>query len=292
MFRNTMNELRRNHGQVLNSINNTIPLNAPMISKKLLLSLFIVVNLVVGCSVDKKFADLSFDAVQFNGRVGQDERGVAAIYWPGSSVKTRFTGTEVKAVLKDQRGHNYFNVIIDDDSVYRLRVDSVKKEYTLASGLSRGEHTVELFRLTDWNDGVTWFYGFQHGQGDKILAVLPKKRMIEFYGNSITVGSAIQDYDGDSGNGNFTNNYLSYAAVTARHYDAAYSCIARSGIGLMVSWFSLIMPEMYDRLNPFDSTSVWDFSKATPDIVVVNLLQNDNALYGIPEYEQFKQRFG
>ncbi len=244
------------------------------------------------CSLEKKVSDGTASLTEYNGRVGLDSPGVAAIYWPGSSVKTKFEGTSLKAVLRDQRGHNFFNVIIDDDSVYRIMPDTLKKEYTLASGLTEKVHTVELIRLTDWNDGASWFYGFQYGPDAKVLPVPPKKRRIEFYGNSITVGSAIEDYEGDSGSGNFTNNYLSYAAVTARHYDAAYTCIARSGIGLMVSWFTLIMPEMYDRLNPFDSTSVWDFSKAVPDIVVVNLMQNDYALSFMPDYDQFKKRFG
>lgn len=60
----------------------------------------------------------------------------------------------------------------------------------------------------------------------------------------------------------------------------------------MVSWFPLIMPEMYDRLDPTDSSSKWDFSKYTPDLVVINLLQNDSWIIKIPDNEQFKKRFG
>jgi hypothetical protein len=253
---------------------------------------FVALAFLAGCASEQTVTDDAEKLVELNGRVGLDSPGRVAIYWPGSSVKTKFVGSALKAILRDQRGQNYFNVIVDDDSVYRLKLDTLKKEYIVVSGLAEGEHTVELFRLTDWNDGVTWFYGFQYQADAKILPVPPKTRRIEFYGNSITVGSAIEDYNGDSGKGEFTNNYLSYGAVTARHYNAAYTCIARSGIGLMVSWFTLIMPDMYARVNPFDSTSVWDFSKATPDIVVVNLMQNDYALSFMPEYDQFKKRFG
>lgn len=244
--------------------------------------------LAASCSVDRKQPDLQQDLVQYSGRVTFDSTGRLAIYWPGTSVKTRFTGTSVKAVLRDQRAHNNYNVIIDDDCIYHFQPDTLKKSYTLASNLPEGEHTVELFRLDDWNNGKTWFYGFEYEPGAEVLPVPSKKRRMEFYGNSITVGSAIED----SVSGLHNNHYLSYAAVTARHYNADYSCIARSGIGLMVSWFSLIMPEMYDRLDPFDSTSTWDFSKNIPDIVVVNLMQNDYALSTMPDYDQFKKRFG
>lgn len=265
-------------------------------SKRLLFYLLTALLLYpnLQCSVQKKLTDNTADnnKIEYNGRIGRKNPGVAEIYWPGSSVKTRFTGTSLQATLKDQRGHNYFNVIIDGDSVNLLRIDSVKKTYTLASGLPEGEHIVELYRRTDFNDGITWFFGFQYAPGAKLLALQPKKRRIEFYGNSITVGSAIEDREGSSGKGNFTNNYMSYGALTARHFDAAYSCIARSGIGLMVSWSSPIMPEIYYRLNPFDEESVWDFSKSIPGIVVVNLMQNDCALVSMPEYDQFRIRFG
>jgi len=52
------------------------------------------------------------------------------------------------------------------------------------------------------------------------------------------------------------------------------------------------MKEMYDRLDPTDSSSKWNFSLFTPDIVVINLLQNDSWLVNMPNHEQFKNRFG
>jgi len=39
-----------------------------------------------------------------------------------------------------------------------------------------------------------------------------------------------------------------------------------------------IMPEMYDGLNPADGNSKWNFNEYTPDVVVVNLFQNDSWL--------------
>lgn len=122
---------------------------------------------------------------------------------------------------------------------------------------------------------------------------LKKRRKIEFFGNSITCGYAIEDSSGkDRGTSPYENNYLSYAAITARHFDAEYYCTARSGIGVLVSWFPQIMPEMYNLLDASDPKSHWDFSKYTPDVVVVNLFQNDSWLVKSPTNEQFKARFG
>lgn len=240
-----------------------------------------------------KFIPFDDDRIEYMGRLGMNEQGFAEIYWPGSSIKILFEGTGIKALLKDENGENYFNVILDGDSISILKPDTLQTIYTLATGLSSGSHTIELFKRTEWDRGKTWFYGFKTGKKTKILTPGPsKKKSIEFYGNSITAGYAVEDYSGkDSPDSIFTNNYLSYAAITARHFNAAYSCIARGGIGIMVSWYPLIMPELYNRLDPEDEYSLWDFSKFTPEVVVVNLFQNDSWIVKMNDYEEFQHRF-
>jgi hypothetical protein len=52
------------------------------------------------------------------------------------------------------------------------------------------------------------------------------------------------------------------------------------------------MPEMYDRLNPQDASSKWDFKQYTPDVVVINLFQNDSWLVKKTNTEGFKATFG
>ena len=120
-----------------------------------------------------------------------------------------------------------------------------------------------------------------------------KKHKIEFYGNSITCGMADEDTTGkDRGTGPFENGYMSYAAITARHFDAEFYSMSRSGIGVTVSWFPMVMSEMYYRLDPTDSTSQWNFKKYTPDLVVINLFQNDSWITNMPTNPQFIARFG
>lgn len=248
---------------------------------------------------EKERGLISFDdpRIQYEGRIGEKKGEAAELYWSGTNVRIRFKGTGIKALLEDYNGQNFFNIIIDGKSVRKIKIDSVKSLYSLAENLSPGEHVVELFKRTqinkEYNRGYTWFYGFQLNDGKVLLPPPLKKRKIEFYGNSITCGHAIEDTTGgDSGAGIFENNYLSYAALTARHYQTQYSCISISGIGLMAGFRKVIMPEVYNLLNPFDSTDYWNFSKYTPDVVVVNLLQNDEAVISRPDNEQFKKRFG
>lgn len=254
----------------------------------------LVVLFIIGCGGTEERVSITHedDRITYAGRVDQSQ-GVN-LYWPGSSVKIDFEGDSLFAFLKDQRGTNYYNIIIDNDSVRLLYLNDSKAKYLLAANLSKGSHTVELFKNTEWDRGKTEFYGFEVTGVNPILSKSgKKKRKMEFYGNSITAGYAVDDLSGmDSPDSIYTNHYMSYASLIARHFDAEYHSICKSGIGIMVSWFPLIMPEMYDRLNPEDDNSPWNFSTYSPEVVVINLFQNDSWIVEKPDYPEFIARFG
>ncbi|MBT1703898.1 GDSL-type esterase/lipase family protein [Chryseosolibacter indicus] len=231
------------------------------------------------------------DSIAYVGRVKKTDDSVT-IYWSGTSISFRFKGQSLKALLRDNTGKNYFNVVIDGDSLHYFKLDTTKRFYTLAENLKDGEHTVQLVKRTEWDRGTTWFYGVKVQRGSLLTLPSPNKRIIEFFGNSITAGYAIEDNTGgDSPDSIFTNNYYTYAALTARHFKADGYYTVKSGIGIMVSWFPLIMPEMYNRLDPNDSSSTWNFSAVTPQVVVINLFQNDSWLVKKPDHPSFKLRF-
>lgn len=240
------------------------------------------------------FVDYSNSQITYSGRIDTSKVKAAELYWSGTSIQINFKGKSISTLFEDEKGDNYYNVIIDNDSLFIIRPDTTKRYYQLASDLPKGNHKIEIFKRTEWDRGKTAFYGFEIIKNAKVLPKpAAKKRRIEFYGNSITAGYAIEDASGkDSPDSTFTNNYLSYSAITARHFNAKYQCICKSGIGIMISWFPLIMPEMYDRLVPSDSLSKWNFSNFSPEIVVINLFQNDSWLVNRPENEEFKIRFG
>lgn len=231
--------------------------------------------------------------IRYSGRIMMTD-DAAELSWSASSIKMNFKGTGVKAVLKDEHGNDYWNVIIDGKVVSVIQPESIQKEYTLASGLAEGNHTVELFKRTEWAMGKTWFYEFELDKNASVLPAPPQqKRKIEFFGNSITCGYANEDTTGqDRGTAPYENAYLSYASITARHFDAELHSTSKSGIGILVSWFPMVMSEMYYRLDATDAESKWDFSKYTPNLVVINLFQNDSWIIKLPENEQFKARFG
>lgn len=254
----------------------------------------IVVALFAGLKASaQKAVDFKDDHIRYMGRVGY-QADAARLFWSGTYVQINFTGTEAKVTMKDERGDNYFDIIIDGKIVV-LHPDAEKRTYTLATGLSNSAHTLTVFKRTEWADGTTLFFGFEFNNGAQINAApAVKARKIEFYGDSITSGYGIEDFEG--GNNSYLppykNNYISYAALTARHYDAQYYCISKSGIGVTVGYTDMTMPELYDRLDPNDPRSKWDFFKYTPDVVVVNLFQNDASMMRQGDQPQFKARFG
>lgn len=230
--------------------------------------------------------------IAYEGRI-LFKNDAAELSWPGMSITISFMGSDLSGVFKDQDTANYYNIIVDNTTIHKIHTEPIKKSYVLASGLPYGKHTVQIFKRTEWDKGKTWFYGIERNSKTQLLSPpKPPKRKMEIFGNSITCGYGIEDRVGDSYVGYYENCYDAYAALTARHFNAQCHYTAKSGIGITISWFPMIMPQMYDRTDPVDSTSKWDFKKYTPDLVLINLFQNDSWLVKKPDHEEFKSKFG
>ena len=103
--------------------------------------------------------------IAFSGRIDFSQEEAAEIYWSGSSIKINFEGESIEALLKDESGDNYYNVILDNDSISILRPSKVQTIPSTSFGIvSEGKHTVELFKRAEWDRGKTSFYGFKINQ--------------------------------------------------------------------------------------------------------------------------------
>ncbi len=219
----------------------------------------------------------------YTGRVDFSDRKAPQVSWTGTSIKANFTGTSLAIKLDDQLGKNYFNIFIDGETQHPYVLEAKKGEqtYIISTALKAGNHSVEIYKRTEGEEGSTAFNGLLLDQDAKLLAppARPTRRM-EIYGDSISTGMGNEGAD----NGmdhllSEKNNYWAYGAITARNLNAELHTISQSGIGIMISWFPFIMPQFYDQLSAVgNNDSRWDFSQWTPDLVVVNLLQNDSWL--------------
>lgn len=219
----------------------------------------------------------------YTGRVDWRNATAPLLTWPGTSIEGRFTGGTLAVRLDDQLGHNFYSVYLDGklEQPVVLQADKGSRSYVVASGLPPGPHSFLLTKRTEGEEGATTFEGLELADGATLLEPPPRKqRKIEFFGDSITSGMGDESPDdGPDHLAKDKNNFMSYAGITARNLDAEAHFISQSGIGLMVSWFPFTMPEYFGQLNGAGKNdSKWDFSTWTPDVVVINLLQNDKWL--------------
>ena len=139
--------------------------------KSYLMLSFSLSVLLISCS-DKKelIVDPSDPAIEYSGRINRSSEESVGLNWPGSSIRINFEGASIAVLLQDESGDNYYNVILDNDSIFILRPQTIKQYQVLASNLSKGPHTIELFRRTEWDRGPTDFYGFKVDTNAKLLA--------------------------------------------------------------------------------------------------------------------------
>ena len=120
--------------------------------KKALTLSFLVSVLLISCS-DKNelIVSASNAAIEYSGRTNRPSEESVRLNWPGSSIRINFEGASIAALLQDESGDNYYNVILDNDSLFILRPQTIKQHQVLASNLSKGPHTIEIFRRTEWD---------------------------------------------------------------------------------------------------------------------------------------------
>lgn len=239
----------------------------------------------------------------YTGRIDFSDKKAPRLSWPGSSIKANFTGNYLELVLDDQKGKNFFNVIVDGENIHPhvLQAAQGEKSYWISSSLGEGEHSLEIYKRTEGSEGSTAFKGLKLAENAKLLAPPARpKRRIEIYGDSISSGMGNEGPDNGVDHLEVDkNNYWAYGAIAARELNAELHTISRSGIGIMISWFDFIMPQYYDQLSAVgDNDSVWDFKQWTPDVVLINLMQNDSwlvdrekRLQPIPSDEQRVQAY-
>lgn len=229
----------------------------------------------------------------YSGRI--DVSDPFAIVWtyPGTFVKIKFKGTQLSIQVCNK--HNYWDNylgVVEGDAQTKLLLPE-EGDATIEIPLQEtpdNVHEVLIFKRQDACHELT-ILGFELDDDAELLEASPlPKRRIEVYGDSVSAGEVSEALDyvakaDPEHNGEYSNSWYSYAWIAARKLDAQLHDIAQGGVALLdnTGWYHepdyIGMEQVWNKMryNPdYGTVKEWDFSKYTPDIVIVAIGQNDS----------------
>ena len=233
----------------------------------------------------------------YSGRIDWSDPFAIVWTYPGTFVRIKFKGTQLSIRVCNK--HNYWNNylgVVEGDAQTKLLLPK-EGEATIEIPLQTTQdniHEVTIFKRQDACHELT-ILGFEINCNTddecELLEASPlPPRRIEVYGDSVSAGEVSEavDYVAKSDpehNGEYSNSWYSYAWITARKLDAQLHDIAQGGVALLdnTGWYHepdyIGMEQVWNKMryNPdYGTVKEWDFSKYTPDIVIVAIGQNDS----------------
>lgn len=175
-------------------------------------------------------------------------------------------------------------VYINDEIYY----DDTLKEYetTVSLDISRhiGDKIVKVIKLSESMYSSCGIRDIKVYDNKDISPTDYNDLKIEFIGDSITAGYGLDETGINAVFSTKTENFTkTYAYLAAKTLKADYSTIAFSGYGVLAGQYKTdcVVSKYYENSltnksfsSPYPLTK-WDFSKFSPDVVVINLGVND-----------------
>ena len=202
--------------------------------------------------------------------------------WSGCLIKANVVSTSISVKLVESSNDNYYNIIIDGNDTDPVVLNTKKgtHTYNILKDQPFKKRSIVIYKRTEGTNGTASFRGLEIDDKGYLIPIekKPKYKML-VYGCAVTSGSGIEDESKKSPNEPaFRNHYKSYSAITARSIDAENHTISVSYMSL-TSWYNYEKPGKtfrdiykYDKLY---SQDIFDPNTYQPNIIVINLLQND-----------------
>ncbi|WP_055548876.1 GDSL-type esterase/lipase family protein [Streptomyces sp. NBRC 110028] len=184
-------------------------------------------------------------------------------YWAGAYFRTGFTG---RTVGLRQRGAIDLWASIDGGPA--TFYDEAKGTVNLTpTPLAAGNHTLQVNYqvIAGSYHGDAVFQGLTLDSGATTFAPPAPKKLIEFVGDSITVGTTTSQ-----------NARTAYGWLIGERLGADHTQIAQGGAALVdTADDRMSLEQQFTKLNPNAATPAWDFSRYQANAVVINLGTND-----------------
>ncbi len=211
--------------------------------------------------------------------------GMPAFCWPNSGFSFTFRGSSVSlSFLPFETPYTHYLLVKLDRMAQRFPI-STGNEKIIIEGLENKRHNIEVIKITEGEgiDERIVFAGAEvQGVTPELFPVAAKndRLKIEFIGDSLTAGygnlgpaeeKKFHTYQQDS--------TKAYAAVCAELLNAEAHYVCYSGKGVYSNCNGVKNYEIPIFFNHASRVTQepWDFSKWTPDVVVVNAGTNDFA---------------
>jgi len=234
---------------------------------------------ILGCQGQSESHSPDDKNIQYTGRIDFANPQKPRLIGAGAYFELKFIGKSCSVTLEDQGlQYNYIAAVIDGN-YKRIKVTKDKSQYEIATDLKKGEHTLLICKATEALIGYVAFAGIQCGEIIPLGKTYARK--IEFIGNSITSGTAMDLSEVPCGKGVWHdqhNAYLAYGPLTARALNANWLLSSVSGMGISRNWNNEgpTIPQVYDHLYlDVNSKIEWNAQTYVPDVVSICLGTND-----------------
>ncbi len=237
--------------------------------------------------------------VKLLGRTYSSPDGTIWMGLSGTGVEFDFTGSRLSVDLKgnkaDKDNAARVGVFVDGNRVNDFTVSESGMAAQI-EGKGNAPVNVRIIKLSECLSSCCCITKID-AHGGKVAASAQKTRKIEFIGDSITCGYGVDDNDRSHGFSTLTEDCTkSYSYKTAQLLGADHSLVSFSGYGIVSGYtpigekdVSQTLPQYYESFgytlnsgfggkNP--SRIAWDFSRFTPDVIVIYLGTNDTSYTG------------
>lgn len=219
----------------------------------------------------------------------------------GTGIEFEFTGRKLEitlagdgAVNGNRSGMARAAIYLDGNRVIDDMLDAPEKTYTVFESADRRTAAVKIVKLSESAMSTLGIRPIPTGEGEYMIPTAAKPHRIEFVGDSITCGYGVDDEVAEHSFSTETEDVTrAYAVKCANLLDADYSIVSSSGYGIISGYtddpavrIRQLLPPYYEklgfsyhafarRISPQDLD--WDFTRFSPEAVVINLGTNDSS---------------